>query len=163
MERQRETWDTYFIKLAFMVASRSTCSRRCVGAVLVQDHRVRGTGYNGAPAGAPECLEVGCLMRDGSCVRIIHAEANLILQTDHSEREDATVYCTDRPCLACSNLLANSGIKEIVFCRDYHRDLELVSELLASAGVILRHHTIPDETIEQLLGPEAAAVITVAD
>lgn len=129
--------------LAFMAAERSTCPRRAVGAVLVQEKRVRGTGYNGAPAGIDSCLEVGCLMRDGSCVRTIHAEANLMLQTDAAERAGASVYCTDRPCFNCANLLANSGISEIVYCRSYHRDEDEVRQMMVDLGITFRQLDAP--------------------
>lgn len=139
----RQSWDNYFMTLAFMAAERSTCTRRAVGAVLVQSKRVRGTGYNGAPAGIDSCLEVGCLMRDGSCARTIHAEANLMLQTDAAERQGASVYCTDRPCFSCANLLANSGIKEIVYCRGYHRDEEEVAAMMAALSIVFRQLPAP--------------------
>jgi dCMP deaminase len=140
----RQGWDDYFMTLAFMAASRGTCPRRQVGAVLVQNKCVRGTGYNGSPAGTDSCLEDGCLMRDGSCVRTIHAEANLMLQTDATERTEAAVYCTDRPCFSCANLLANAGIREIVYCRGYHRDEDLVLSLMEKKNIIFRQLESPD-------------------
>jgi dCMP deaminase len=137
------SWDDYFMTLAFMASGRSTCPRRSVGAVLVQNRRVRGTGYNGAPSGVTSCLDDDCLMREGSCIRTIHAEANLMLQTDSREREGAVVYCTDRPCWACANLLANSGVSEIVYCRGYHRDLEEVEKIMSETGIVFRSVAYP--------------------
>jgi len=139
MNDPRLDWDHYFMGLAHFVATRSTCLRRHVGAVLVQQRAVRGTGYNGAPAKIPSCIELGeCLMRDGNCIRTNHAEQNLILQTDAAERAGATVYLTDAPCWRCANLLANSGIAEVVYDQAYARDAEAVSELLADAGIVCR-------------------------
>lgn len=142
----RPSWDAYFMGLARAAASRSTCLRLQVGAILVQDRSHRGSGYNGAPAGITSCLEAGeCLMRDGHCIRTIHAEVNLILQTDASERKGATVYVTHFPCWRCATMLANSGIAEIVYELPYHRDVQEVRELLHEAGVRLRRFTDRDE------------------
>lgn len=136
----RQDWDDYFIDMAWGVASRATCNRLKVGAVLVQNRSVRGTGYNGAPRGADDCLEVGCLIVDNHCVRTVHAEANLILQTDASERTDSQVYITHRPCWHCANLLANSGVREIIYAEQYRKGVEEVYELLGNTGVEIRHH-----------------------
>jgi dCMP deaminase len=139
MKDPRPSWDSYFMGLARQAATRSTCLRRQVGAVLVQNRSHRGSGYNGAPAGIDSCLDLGeCLMRDGHCIRAVHAELNLILQTDMREREGATVYVTDFPCWRCANFLANSGIAEIVYSRPYHRDVSEVQELMQRAGITLR-------------------------
>jgi dCMP deaminase len=136
----RQSWDDYFIEMAQGVASRATCERLKVGAVLVQNRSVRGTGYNGAPRGAPDCLETGCLVVNNHCVRTVHAEANLILQTDASERVDSQVYVTHRPCWHCSNLLANSGVREIIYAEPYRKGVEEVYELLGLIGVKIRQH-----------------------
>lgn len=151
----RESWDSYFMKLAFMAASRATCPRRSVGALLVQNKRVRGTGYNGSPAGTTDCLEAGCLLRDGSCVRVIHAELNALLDADPLKREGAVMYCTDRPCFGCSNAIANSGVIEVVYARTYHRDLQIVESVLAASGVLLRHYPLPEEWTQTLLNQQA--------
>lgn len=150
----RESWDSYFMRLALMAASRGTCLRRKVGAVLVQNKSVRGTGYNGAPAGALSCAESadGCLLRDGHCIRAVHAESNLVLQTEPAERIKGIVYCTDRPCWHCSNLLANSQVDRIAYLRPYHRDEEEVVRLMHEAGITLEQYepqTASDLTIEE--------------
>lgn len=138
---ERESWDEYFLRMAKAASSRSTCLRRHVGAVLVQDKAVRGTGYNGAPRGVPSCLDLDeCLLDEsGRCIRTIHAEANLILQTDTKDREGATVYITDFPCWRCALLLANSGIKEIVYDQEYGAESKEVRSLMRDAGVHLRN------------------------
>lgn len=93
----RPDWDLYFIRIAKEVASRSTCPRAAVGAVIVQDNRILATGYNGAPTGAPHCTEVGCQVVDGHCIRAVHAEINAIHQAWNFDvtLEGATLYYWD--------------------------------------------------------------------
>jgi len=142
----RKDWDTYFMDIAFMAATRSQCSRRQVGAVLVQGKKLLGTAYNGAPMGVPDCAEAGCtvveefeqeivngtpqMVKKERCIRTIHAEQNLLLFTDRDDREGSIVYVTDQPCWTCANMLANSGIKEIVFHRPYPKDSDKVYDLM---------------------------------
>jgi len=140
----REDWDTWFMRIARSVATRSTCPRRYVGTILVQDRSIKGTGYNGAPSGVGSCLDRGCLMRDGHCVRTVHAEANLMLQTDAADRQDATVYATDMPCWNCMNLLVNSGVRRIYYERDYPRHRRRNEQLCAEKGVALQQLVLPD-------------------
>ncbi|WP_202080713.1 deoxycytidylate deaminase [Caldalkalibacillus salinus] len=147
----RKSWDDYFMDMAYMAATRATCPRRHVGAILVKDKKILGTAYNGSPAGTPDCYEEGCLMTESyeeeqgqmvkkqRCVRTIHAEQNLLLFTDREDRQQATVYVTDQPCWTCTNMLANSGIQEIVFHRAYAKDHERTSRLLSQKSVKLRH------------------------
>jgi dCMP deaminase len=142
----RKDWDTYFMDIAYMAATRSQCSRRRVGAVLVQGKKLLGTAYNGAPMGVPDCEEVGCMITEEfeqetvngvlqmvkkqRCIRTIHAEQNLLLFTDRKDRDGSTVYVTDQPCWTCANMLANSGIKEIVYHRPYPKDSDKVMGLM---------------------------------
>ncbi len=126
---KRPTWDEYFIKLALLVAERSTCLRHHVGAVIVRDKHILTTGYNGAPSGTKDCLELGCLrdqMRIPSgtrheICRAIHAEQNAIIQAGlHGVNiERATMYCTHSPCILCAKMLANVRIKRLITCGDY--------------------------------------------
>lgn len=150
----RKDWDTYFMDIAYMVSTRSRCPRRHVGAVLVQGKKLLGTAYNGAPMGAHDCLEAGCMIaeevevvtvdgkeqviRKQRCIRTIHAEQNLLLFTDRADREGSVVYVTDQPCWTCANMLANSGVQEIVFHRAYPKDSEKVYELMAQQGIAFR-------------------------
>ncbi len=131
----RPSWDEYFLNIAEVVSTRSTCPRRSVGAVLVRDRQILSTGYNGAPRGLPHCSERGCLMRDAHCVRASHAEMNAIAQAAlHGVRvEGATLYSTDKPCLICSKLLINAGIEKIVFVRDYPD--EIADDIVREAGI----------------------------
>lgn len=142
----RPSWDEYFMEIAEVVATRSTCLRRQVGAIIVQDKRILATGYNGAPAGLCHCGETGCLreklnipsgQRHELC-RALHAEQNAIIQCAvHGVAiKDAILYSTTQPCVLCSKMLINAGIKTIVFQGPYPDELSL--NLLEEAGVELR-------------------------
>ncbi|CAG7639712.1 tRNA-specific adenosine deaminase [Paenibacillus solanacearum] len=150
----RKDWDTYFMDMAYMASTRSQCGRRHVGAVLVQGKKLLGTAYNGAPMGVPDCSEAGCMLveefevvsevgaerviKKQRCIRTIHAEQNLLLFTDREDREGSVVYVTDEPCWTCANMLANSGIVEIVFHRSYPKDSEKVSALMEQRHIKFR-------------------------
>ncbi len=153
MAALRKDWDTYFMDIAFMVSTRSRCPRRHVGTVLVQGKKLLGTAYNGAPMGVQDCSEAGCMIVEefepapaGSpemikkqrCIRTIHAEQNLLLFTDRVDREGSVVYVTDQPCWTCANMLANSGIAEIVYFRPYPKDYGKVAALMEQRGLIFR-------------------------
>jgi len=109
------------MEIAKIVAKRSTCDRRNVGAVIVKDKNILSTGYNGSPKGLPHCDEAGHEMSDGHCVRTIHAEANALIQAaKHGVAVDgAVMYLTDSPCYDCFKMLVNSGIKEVVYGEYY--------------------------------------------
>lgn len=122
--RKRPTWDVYFAKMAMLAAERSTCTRHNVGAVIVKDKRVLSTGYNGAPSGTADCLELGCLRdelkipsgtRHEVC-RGVHAEQNAIIQAGvHGVSiKGGTVYCTHSPCSICAKMVINAGITRFV-------------------------------------------------
>jgi dCMP deaminase len=108
----RVSWDRYFMNLAIQAATRSTCPRKHVGAVVVRDRTVLSTGYNGSMRGSEHCTDAGCLMENDHCVRTVHAEANAIAQAArHGIRLDgAQIYVTASPCFNCFKLIANSGI-----------------------------------------------------
>lgn len=143
MSEARPSWDEYFLRLTDLVASRSTCRRRKVGAILVRDKRVLATGYNGAPQGLPHCLDVGCLREEEGIpsgerhelCRGIHAEQNVIIQAARYGVSiiGATLYCTNQPCVICTKMLINAGITAIYY-RDGYPD-RLSAEMLALAGV----------------------------
>lgn len=129
---QRPEVDEYFLKIASVVAERSTCLRHHVGAVAVRDKHILATGYNGAAAGIKDCLELGCL-RDAENIpsgtrhevcRAIHAEQNCIIQASlHGvSLEGATIYCTHTPCILCAKMLTNARIKRFVTFRKYADD-----------------------------------------
>ena len=139
----RPSWETYFMDIARLVASRSTCLRRSVGAVIVKDKRILSTGYNGAPSGLAHCLDIGCLreqlmvasgQRHELC-RGIHAEQNAIIQAAYHgfSIKSAMLYCTNLPCAICTKMIINAGICRIYYQDGYADDLSLT--MLAEAGV----------------------------
>jgi dCMP deaminase len=117
----RKDWDNYFMDIAFQVSERSTCPRLHVGAVLVRDKRLKGTGYNGSPKGLPHCddEEHGCYIKNNHCIRTIHAEVNCLLEVSPEERAGATLYVTHTPCPECQKLIITSGISRVVFAKEY--------------------------------------------
>jgi len=125
----RPDWDSYFMKLAMLVAERSTCLRHHVGAVIVRDKRILTTGYNGAAKGVKDCVELGCLRNElnipsgqrHEICRAIHAEQNAIIQAGlHGITiNNATIYCTHSPCILCAKMLVNAGITRFVSCTEY--------------------------------------------
>lgn len=135
----RPSWDSYFLSIAQQVATRSTCDRARVGAVIVKDKRVLTTGYNGSPKGLPHCDDVGHLMVDGHCVRTLHAEQNAIIQAALHGVSVAggTLYVTHQPCLICAKMLINAGIVRVAYIGDYPDQLSL--EFLEAAGVAVRN------------------------
>lgn len=125
------------MNLAVQAATRSTCPRKAVGAVIVRDRAVLATGYNGSIRGLPHCTDVGCLMVNGHCVRTVHAEANAILQAaKHGVRlEAAEIYVTASPCWDCFKLIANAGINRVLY-GEFYRD-ERIIEFARDAGIEL--------------------------
>jgi dCMP deaminase len=139
----RPSWDQYFIDITHLVATRSTCLRRQVGALLVKDRNILATGYNGTPSGITHCEDVGCLRerlkvpsgeRHELC-RGLHAEQNAIIQAArHGVNIDgATLYCTTMPCIICTKMLINAGIRRIVYEEGYAD--ELAREMVAEAQI----------------------------
>ncbi len=141
----RPTWDEYFMKIAHLVAERSTCLRRKVGAVLVKDKRILATGYNGAPSGLAHCLDIGCLRQKNNVpsgqrhelCRGVHAEQNCLCQAAKYgiSVEGATIYCTNFPCVICAKMLINAGIKKICYAEGYPD--ELSKQMLEEAKIVL--------------------------
>jgi len=151
----RPTWDQYFMKLAWLVAERSTCVRHHVGAVIVRDKRILTTGYNGAASGIKDCLELGCLRnamnipsgtRHEIC-RAIHAEQNAIIQagTHGINIKGGTLYCTHSPCILCAKMIANAKIKRVVMCIEYPD--ESFKALFDEAGIEYMSMPIPELSI----------------
>jgi dCMP deaminase len=122
----RSNWDQYFMDIATQVASRATCDRKHVGALLVRDRTILSTGYNGSIRGLPHCDDVGHMMENGHCVATVHAEANAIIQAAKNgvRIEGATIYTTASPCWPCFKLIANAGCVRIVF-GELYRDLRI--------------------------------------
>lgn len=137
MSEHRATWDEYFMKIADQVASRSTCERKHVGAVIVRDKTILSTGYNGSLRGAPHCDDVGHDMESGHCVRTVHAESNAIAQAaKHGVMIDRSeMYVTASPCLTCFKLVANAGITKIYY-KEFYRD-QRITDYAKQAGLEL--------------------------
>lgn len=141
----RPSWDEYFMRMAVLAASRSTCLRRHVGAVVVKDRMVLSTGYNDTPRGLPNCGDGGCArcasdVPSGQALDTclcLHAEQNAIIQAAYhgAAIAGAAIYITHQPCLTCAKMIVNVGIRRIVFAGDYPDPLAV--EMLGDAGVIL--------------------------
>ncbi len=135
----RKSWNEYYMEIANVVATRSTCLKYNVGAVLVKDNRILGTGYNGPPAKMPHCNEhcEAKLRYDGHCIKAVHAEINVIIHCAlHGvSTKDSVLYTTTFPCLHCTLTLINAGIKRIVYLNDYYDNRGDQRQLLANAGI----------------------------
>ncbi|MBX7244436.1 MAG: dCMP deaminase family protein [Candidatus Sumerlaeaceae bacterium] len=122
--RVRVDWPHYFMKIAQEVASRATCERKHVGAVIVRDKTILSTGYNGSIRGMGHCDEIGHDMVGGHCVRTVHAEANAIIQAARNgvRIDGADIYITASPCWECFKLIANAGIVRIYYGEFYREE-----------------------------------------
>ena len=154
----RPDTDQYFLKIALVVAERSTCRRHHVGAVAVGDKHILTTGYNGAPAGLKDCLELGCLRDERNIpsgerheiCRGIHAEQNVIIQAAlHGvSLEGSTIYCTHTPCVLCAKMLVNAKIKRFVSFGQYSDDSFI--DLFGEAGIVVDIKKRPSSQISYL-------------
>ncbi len=152
----RASWDEYFMSIAQVVASRSTCHRKFVGAVIVRNRTILSTGYNGSIRGMPHCCDVGHMMESGHCVATIHAEANAIIQAARNgvSIEGADIYVTASPCWSCFKQLANAGVGRIFF-GEFYRD-ERIFEVAKQIGLELHHIPLPGVSLPALPIPAAA-------
>jgi dCMP deaminase len=143
--KKRLPWDAYFMQIAVQIATRSTCDRKHVGAVIVRDKTILSTGYNGSVRGMPHCDDVGHMMEDGHCIATVHAEANAIIQAAKNGTgiDGADIYVTASPCWNCFKLIANSGIKRI-FYLEFYRD-EKVLKVAADAGIEMLQVSVPED------------------
>jgi len=137
MSNERVSWDRYFMNIAEVVASRSTCPRKFVGSVIVRDKTILSTGYNGSIRGLPHCTDVGCMMENGHCVATVHAEANAVVQAAKNgvTIAGASIYVTASPCWNCFKIIANAGITRIVYGQ-FYRD-ERIFEVAKTIGIEL--------------------------
>ena len=149
----RMPWPEYFMNITRLVAERSTCARRKVGAIAVKNKRILATGYNGAPRNMRDCLDVGCLreklgipsgQRHELC-RGLHAEQNVIIQAAvHGiSLEGATIYCTHQPCILCAKMIVNAGIVRVVYHSGYPDDFAL--DIFKEAGVLVERYSESEE------------------
>lgn len=142
-ENTRPSWDVYFMKICDDVATRSTCLRRQVGAIIVKENRILSTGYNGAPTGLTHCANIGCYRQihnipSGTLAekcRASHAEQNAIVQAaKHGiSINDGVLFCTNFPCSICAKLIINAGIIQVIYKEDYND--ELSKELFEESDV----------------------------
>lgn len=143
----RKSWDQYFMDLCDLVATRSTCDRKAVGAVIVKDKRIISTGYNGSVSGQPHCCDAGHLLVDNHCVRVVHAEQNAIFMASKFgiSLNGTTMYCNMFPCWNCFKAIVSAGIVELVV-RDQYKsnETDLVLQTAKDANVCIRYF-VPDE------------------
>lgn len=142
--KEKVAWRNYFMQIAELVATRSTCLRRSVGAVLVKDKRILATGYNGVPSKITHCQDTGCLREKMNIpsgeryeiCRGLHAEQNVIIQAAiHGVSTlGATVYCTHFPCLTCIKMLINAGIRKVYYLHEYPNDIGI--EMLKETDIV---------------------------
>jgi len=150
----RASWDDYFMSIAQVVATRSTCPRKYVGAVLVKNRTILSTGYNGSIRGMPHCSDVGHMMEDNHCVATIHAESNAILQAAKNGVmiDGSACYVTASPCWSCFKQLANAGITRICF-GEFYRD-ERIFEVAKQIHIELVHVPLPGVTLPRFVAPQ---------
>lgn len=148
--RPRAAWDEYFMSIAQVVATRSTCPRKYVGSVIVRNRTILSTGYNGSIRGMPHCSDVGHMMEDNHCVATIHAEANAIIQAAKNGVliDGGSCYVTASPCWNCFKQLANAGITRICF-GEFYRD-NRIFEIAGKIGIELVHTGLPGVNLPAL-------------
>ncbi|MGY3765334.1 ComE operon protein 2 [Vagococcus vulneris] len=136
MTFERIPWNQYFMAQSLLLSLRSTCTRLAVGATIVRDKRIIAGGYNGSVSGDVHCIDEGCYLVDGHCVRTIHAEMNAILQCAKFgvKTDGAEIYVTHFPCLQCTKMIIQAGIKKIYYLKDYRND-DYAVRLIQQAGV----------------------------
>ncbi|UUV99041.1 ComE operon protein 2 [Vagococcus luciliae] len=151
MRRERIPWDQYFMAQSLLLSLRSTCKRLSVGATIVRDRRIIAGGYNGSVTGDVHCIDEGCYLVDGHCVRTIHAEMNAILQCAKFgvETDGAEIYVTHFPCLQCTKMILQAGIKTIHYLKDYRND-DYAMKLIKQAGATIDKVTLSQEYFDTL-------------
>lgn len=150
-EYVRIPWDQYFMSQSVMLALRSTCTRLEVGATLVKDKRVIAGGYNGSVSGDDHCIDEGCYVVDGHCIRTIHAEMNALLQCAKLgvSTDGAEIYVTHFPCLHCTKAILQAGIQKIYYLHDYHNNTYAL-ELIKHVGVEIEQVKLESKYFEKL-------------
>jgi dCMP deaminase len=146
MRRDRPDWDSYFMEIAEIVAKRSTCVRRNVGALIVKDRRILSTGYNGAPSGLAHCGDLGCLRQERKIAsgerhelcRGLHAEQNAIIQAAYHgvPIRGGVFYSTHLPCSICVKMIINAGIEQVIYLEGYPDDLS--SRMIEESGITVK-------------------------
>lgn len=147
----RIPWNQYFMSQSLLISTRSSCERLSVGAVVVRDRRVISAGYNGSVSGDLHCSENGCKVIDGHCVRTVHAEVNAILQCAKFGvmTDGADIYVTHFPCLQCSKVIIQAGIKRLYYLHDYNNN-EYAIELLKHSAIQIKKVDLADDFFLEL-------------
>lgn len=148
---ERISWEQYFIAQAHLVALRSTCTRLMVGAIIVRENRIIASGYNGSVSDSTHCIDDGCYIVDGHCVRTVHAEANALLQCAKFgvPTNETEIYVTHFPCLQCCKQLIQAGIKTIYYANDY-RNNDLAIQLFKESNIKTKKVELLDVKIDLL-------------
>lgn len=151
MTTERIPWDQYFMAQAVLLSLRSTCTRLEVGATLVREKRIIAGGYNGSVSGDVHCIDEGCYVVDGHCLRTIHAEMNALLQCAKLgiPTDGAEIYVTHFPCLACTKALLQAGITKIHYLNNYRND-EYAMDLIEEVGASVHQVVLEDKYFEKL-------------
>lgn len=147
---ERIPWDQYFMVQALLLSLRSTCERLSVGATLVRNNRIIAGGYNGSVSGDVHCLDEGCYVVDDHCVRTIHAEMNAILQCAKLgiPTDGSVIYVTHFPCLSCTKMLLQAGVKKIYYYQDYRND-PYAERLFKQVGVTIEQVTLDEKYFQE--------------
>ncbi|SFA69952.1 dCMP deaminase [Lentibacillus halodurans] len=161
---QRISWNQYFMAQSHLLALRSTCTRLMVGATIVRDKRIIAGGYNGSVSGGVHCIDEGCYVIDGHCVRTIHAEANALLQCAKFgvPTEGAEIYVTHFPCLQCCKQVIQAGIKTLYYAEDYNNHPYAV-ELFADAGIETKKVALTDLAVDTFYREKEAYIRQLLD
>lgn len=148
---KRIPWDQYFMAQAVLLSLRSTCSRLEVGATLVKDRRIIAGGYNGSVSGDVHCIDEGCYVVDGHCIRTIHAEMNALLQCAKLgvSTDNAEIYVTHFPCLPCTKAILQAGVKKIHYLNDY-RNNQYALDLIQQVGATVHQVELDPAYFEKL-------------
>jgi dCMP deaminase len=146
----RIPWNQYFMVQALLLSLRSTCERLSVGATLVRNNRIIAGGYNGSVSGDVHCLDEGCYVVDDHCVRTIHAEMNAILQCAKLgiPTDGSVIYVTHFPCLSCTKMLLQAGVKKIYYYQDYRND-PYAERLFKQVGVTVEQVTLDEKYFQE--------------
>ncbi|MTD29739.1 ComE operon protein 2 [Planomicrobium sp. YIM 101495] len=161
---ERITWDQFFMAQSHLLALRSTCTRLAVGATIVRDRRIIAGGYNGSISGGDHCIDKGCYVVDGHCVRTVHAEMNALLQCAKygTQAGDADLYVTHFPCLQCTKSIIQGGITRLYYAADY-RNHPYAIELLEQAGVEVVHVPFDERKIDFLSDEKTALYLEMLE
>ncbi|CAM3113760.1 ComE operon protein 2 [Filibacter tadaridae] len=146
---ERISWDQFFMAQCHLLAVRSTCTRLAVGATIVRDNRIIAGGYNGSISGGDHCIDHGCYVVGGHCVRTIHAEMNALLQCSKYGIPvgESTLYVTHFPCLQCSKAIIQAGIRHVIYAKDYKND-DYAIRLFEQSGITLQHIPFNEKNVD---------------